>query len=443
MADLNIERVVDVQITRQTKTVTQAGFGTPGIIATFPDDYLGGTYGRFATYASLTEMTDAGWTATDAPYTAAQLVFSQNPKVSQVMIGRIDSTDADLATGLAAIENVTSDWYAFNYIHNSVGTLTFDTDFVTSNSIVVTVNGTAVTAVPFDTDNATTYSNLETQIETDIAGSSVTVDAVARTVVVVLETPGGVSTISAVVTGGASQPVGTATYSDRQVDYKAVAAWAETQKKIYMYSDDEADILNPAIDTDIASVIQGLNYDRTVSIYRGTSPDFFESAWMGETLPYDPGSQTWAYKTPAGVAVDNLSSGDANALDDKNCNYYVSIGGSDVTQTGKVASGEWIDIIRGIDWLEARMQEGVFTQLINNRKIPYTDAGITIVENAMREVLELAVQRDVLLSYEIEVPLRADIPTVDIANRTLQSISFSGILSGAIHTIIITGTVSY
>jgi hypothetical protein len=55
---------------------------------------------------------------------------------------------------------------------------------------------------------------------------------------------------------------------------------------------------------------------------------------------------------------------------------YTTRGGVNVTEDGVVASGEYIDIIRGIDWLESRLEVAIFTNLVNKRKIPYDDGGI-------------------------------------------------------------------
>jgi hypothetical protein len=97
-------------------------------------------------------------------------------------------------------------------------TTVFDADFVASNSIVATVNGVAVTAVVFDTDQATTMSNLEAQIEADISGAEATLTDTGgdnRTIAIFIK---GVSVVVTwAVTGGASQPGDTVTTSSAQI----------------------------------------------------------------------------------------------------------------------------------------------------------------------------------------------------------------------------------
>jgi hypothetical protein len=86
----------------------------------------------------------------------------------------------------------------------------YDADFVTGNSITFVVNGTAITPVVFDTDQATTLAALVAAVD-GLAGVSAT-SLAARTVNVEME-DGSTITVSSVVTGGASQATGTPTYS--------------------------------------------------------------------------------------------------------------------------------------------------------------------------------------------------------------------------------------
>jgi hypothetical protein len=439
--------IVQVIISRETQAVTQTGFGIPAIISEFLTSKTITTFVRHRYYGSLTEMTDDGWSSSDPEYEAASLIFSQNPKVSQIMIGRKDASDSTWADALTAIQIASSDWYTFMIIASSVATYTFDIDFVTGNNIDFTINGTAVTTVPFNTDNTTTYADIKTQIEADIANSSVTVNATAKTVLVEI-LDGGVTSASVVVTGGASQAVGTVTYQDED-DFKAAAAWAETQTKIFFYASSSAAIYDSGSTTDIAYYMKNLAYDRTVSIYHDAaqgdaSPSWIEAAWPGESLPYDPGSQTWAFKTLSGVAAYGLTSGERTAILDKNCNIYTETGGVNITENGKVASGEYIDIMRGIDWLTSRLQTEVFTNFVNSRKVPFTDEGITAIAGIVQGVLEEGASVGLLISESIEItaPKRADISSANLLARNLPDVEFTATLQGAIHNVEISGVVT-
>lgn len=234
-------------------------------------------------------------------------------------------------------------------------------------------------------------------------------------------------------------------------DVKAAAAWNETQKKIFFNSSFDVNILDGSDETDLAFFFKNLAYDRTVTMYHPDSQDgnvsggpaWMESGWPGETLPFDPGSQTWAYKTIAGVASYGLTSAQRTAALGKNCNVYTATAGVNITEEGKVASGEYIDIIRGLDWLESTLQTNVFANLVNKRKIPFTDEGAATVETAVKSALSEGVENTLIApGFIVTVP---KISTVSAANklaRNLPDVKFSAILQGAIHSVEIAGTVT-
>ena len=109
-----------------------------------------------------------------------------------------------------------------------------------------------------------------------------------------------------------------------------------------------------------------------------------------------------------------------------------------------------IDIIQGIDWIRARMQENIFQKLVNADKIPYTDAGVAIIEAQTRATLENAIKKGVIAPdpdkfdgepYLVQVPKVADVSANDKGNRLLPDITWQATLAGAIHRVTIQGRV--
>ncbi len=170
-------------------------------------------------------------------------------------------------------------------------------------------------------------------------------------------------------------------------------------------------------------------------------PDF---AWMGGQLPKDPGSITWWGKTLTGITPDVLTTTAVTNIKGKNCNIYETIGGVSVVHEGVVASGEFIDIIRGVDWIQARITENVFALMVNADKIPYTDPGVEMIKSEIQAVLEDAVDRGILVANTITItaPKVADVSSVDKANRFLPDVKFGATLAGAIHKVKIDGKLS-
>lgn len=229
-------------------------------------------------------------------------------------------------------------------------------------------------------------------------------------------------------------------------DFDDIAAWVEANKKLGFYWTTDADVPDATKTTDIASTLKGLAYDRAVVIWHptpATGADYPDAAWMGEGFPFDPGSSTWAYKTLKGVSPDNVS-GKETTLQNKNCNYYSEVGGVNITQEGKVASGEWIDIIIGTDWIEARLRESVYGAFVNIRKVPYDDNGIGMIKGLVKGVLCEAGNMGILQidSIEVTAPKYAEIPQADRIARKLPKVKFRALYQGAIQRVAIEGSIS-
>jgi Protein of unknown function (DUF3383). len=116
-----------------------------------------------------------------------------------------------------------------------------------------------------------------------------------------------------------------------------------------------------------------------------------------------------------------------------------------ITKLGTMASGEYIDIIRFIDFVAARMRENIFLRLATLNKIPFTDGGIAIVENEIRGVLNLGIAQGGFAADPaptVSVPRAVDVSAADKAARLLPDVRFSAVLAGAIHLVEIRGVVS-
>ena len=237
-----------------------------------------------------------------------------------------------------------------------------------------------------------------------------------------------------------------AAYTHAKADVLALAAVVETLSKIYGYSTDDADVITTAID-DVASSLAALGYDRTFGLYSDDGEEkYAECGWLGGQLPTDPGSITWKFKSIAGIAPDDTltPTQKTNALG-KSINTYTTIAGVAITEEGVMASGEFIDVMRGVDFMTARIQENVYASLVNLPKIPYTDKGVAIIESDVREILQLSIRQGILSNDPapvVTVPKVAEVLYANRAARLLPDVKFEGTLSGAIHKTQIRGVVS-
>ena len=173
------------------------------------------------------------------------------------------------------------------------------------------------------------------------------------------------------------------------------------------------------------------------------------SGCHGPLLCHRPGRKL------AAITADNLTETEYNAITKKNGNTFEKFRNVSITQNGKVAAGEWIDVIRFRDWLQEEIRTNEFYLLINSDKVPYTDVGIAMVETVLRKALEDGQAAGGIapteydedgnknLGYTIDVPLSSSITANQKASRVLKDVKFTARLAGAIHAIKINGSFTY
>lgn len=228
---------------------------------------------------------------------------------------------------------------------------------------------------------------------------------------------------------------------------KAAAAWVEANKKIYIADVSETEAITDAADGTQGTLddISALNYTRTAGVWHNRPSEMIAAAWAGDRLPLDAGSETWKYAQLAGVSAPSITSTQRTNLVNRSANFYETVAGVSIMSEGTTADGGYIDTRRGLDWIESDMSAGVFTALAGANKVPYTNAGIAIVEAQVRATLLRAVKRQIIAddpAFTVTVPRVADVSAIDKAARILRNVKFSATLAGAIHKVVISGVVS-
>lgn len=231
-----------------------------------------------------------------------------------------------------------------------------------------------------------------------------------------------------------------------ELDILEGAKAIESRFKLFFYKTSDINVRDNVADN-IAQQLKDKGYDRTIQFYIGDSASHPDAAWVGGQGGKDPGSITWIYKPLNGVTVDTLTETQIQNLIANNVNYYTSRGGVSITREGNVASGEFIDIMHGTDWITARIQENVYAALVNSGKIPYTNAGIDVVKSKIKQILFQAVNRNILVDepsrpLTVTAPDILAIPTNDKTQRILRNVKFSGFYTGAVHKVMIQGFLS-
>ena len=441
---MSLEDIISVSITAQTTTVSRLGFGTP-LIARFHNVIPS----VVREYKTLGALTDDGWPATDPAVLIATKILSQNPKPAKFKIGKRASAFTQVVT-FEVINVVEGYVYNFDIV---VGVTTTTINYVVLAAATPTTVAVALDAlINAVVGVSSTPAVGVITITTDTAGDLVDYVGVSDEpdnfqFKDITADPGIAADLTAIETADADGWYALLLDSNSEAEILAAAAFVEARKKIFICNTSDTDVVDNVVTNDVMSDLQSFSYARTAIIYsQARLLNWSGAAWSGNRLPSDPGSSTWAFKTLASVQVDgNLTGGQVSVVESKGGNVYRAIAGVNVTTFGITASGEYIDVTRFIDWLDARIKERIFGVLINNPKVPYTDSGVDLMRAQVLAQLNQGITAGGLAADPAPVvtaPLVKDIDPADKAARVLPDMFFTATLAGAIHQLVITGVLS-
>lgn len=417
-----ISDVVNVTVNVADTKITKAGFGIPLIFDLFT---VTGFTERVRTYNNLAAVL-VDFTATTKMYKCAAAIFAQDRAPTQIKVGRQDSGDASITTALGVINTEDSDFYCVVTPYKTKANLLLIAAWAETNQKIFLCNSEdadVITTVATDVATALKVYNRtgymwHHQSGVDVTGATYTI---ASSVVTIDQTAHGLKIGDPVTFLGSAGVL-----------------------KI-----DGDNIVGTVPDANTYTFITTLANQASATVNYFARYTFPEAAWVGLMLSSDPGSETWKFKTLTGVVpvprTSLTSTEEANALS-KNANLYTPLAGVGATHEGTMGTGRYIDIQRGIDWIEARIGEAVLTRLLNSPKIPYTDGGATILEGEIEKILDQAVNQNILGPllddsgdfYRITVPKVKDQSTTDRASRYFPGITAQAQMAGAIHSLAIT-----
>ena len=232
------------------------------------------------------------------------------------------------------------------------------------------------------------------------------------------------------------------------------ATGSSNTPKIYGLSSADAQTITPLTDPadDLFGKLQELGYIRTYPFWSANSDSVFpELAPLATNAIYQPGVTTYKFMQLTGVgnAADPVTGKDLRTarlgyIADRNASWQSRERGVDFVHGGKVAGGEWLDVIIARDWMNDRIESRLLTLLLNQvgGKIPFTPEGKQKVINVIDGVLQESVNLGILSGY-----IGTTIPEItsfeDQAHRILDQVKFTGFLAGAIHFINVSGKLTY
>jgi hypothetical protein len=436
---------VSITISQDSVGIARAGFGVPMILSATAN-----WVERIRFYSGLSEVAQDFASTSSAEYLAAQAIFSQSPRPERIAIGRsalpptqqytLAATARDSYTYTVGVEGDGVTSTEVSYTSDSSATLTeihtglvAALNAVAGNNYLAVLDGTPSNPFTVTADAAGEWFSISVK-PTDIAIAQTHAD------------PGVATDLAAIATEDSSWYALCTLYnSDAYV--KAAAAWVEANKKIYIFDINESEAVTDASDGTQGTLddLKTLGYARTMGAYYPEPAAMMAAAWMGRVLPLEPGSETWKFKSLAGVGATNLTSTQRTNVVNRNANSIETVAGVKVTFNGTTSDGDFLDVQRGLDWLEDDMSVRVMGMLAGLDKVPYTDAGVALIQAQVIASLQSAVAKGILTSDPapvVTVPKVANVSPSDKAARILPDVKFSATLAGAIHKVNITGVVS-
>lgn len=188
--------------------------------------------------------------------------------------------------------------------------------------------------------------------------------------------------------------------------------------------------------------------DRTFAIvYAGEDPGV-EGAVVGATAGLIVGSFTYKNIILKGIAPDPFTDAKIKEIHDAGAICIVRKAGDVVTSEGTVLSGEFADVIDGIDYVTRNIAYKAQKAFNNAPKLPFDNRGISQLEAVTIGVLKEAYKMGIIAEDDDKLPIYS----TDFAPRSMTSASdrkernykdgkFSFDPAGAIHYATINGTI--
>ncbi len=435
MSQLN--NIVNVDITVQSSRISRASFSAALLLAKTQ-----AFAGDAKAYTALADMVTDGFLTTDAAYLAAADYFSQENGAETLIIGRRAQTATLTVTAASTfLYSVTIGGVAYTFTSGSGATMA-----EIRTGLNAAINAATATHGYVAANVSTNQISLTP--ETGKVGANVT----TLSANLVLATTVVTTTIAADLTR--IQTANTDWYAivlvDRDnTDATSVATWVASASNphVFVYASADANIVDSSSETtSLAYSFKVAGYRRSWVFYHSLAATRYpDAALFGKILALEPGSYSVKFKSLDNMPVDELTDTQCANARAKYAMMFIAVAGRNILQEGVTAEGEFIDVIIFIDWLTSITTENVFLALSQPLKVPYTDAGIAVVEAAVRASVQSGVDAGGLAgdpAPTFTVPSAASVSPADKAARRLRNVRFTAKLAGAIHFVEINGFVS-
>lgn len=231
--------------------------------------------------------------------------------------------------------------------------------------------------------------------------------------------------------------------------YQKIYFPQSTQTAVALNVAGTSDTLTSAVDDLDAMLAAG--YTSVASAFHPRASDWLAAAEVGFWCPSVPGSENWRMKTLAGPTTGwgngtQYTGTQVTNITARNANYYYDIvpETSVVGGAGLIAAGSaYIDVVRYTSSFINDVQTRGANLLIQNDKVPYTDAGITSVEAVVRAAIQDGIAAGAIdpgsppgiAAPTVTSPTAGSASSANRAARNLAGLTASFTLAGAINKV--------
>lgn len=447
------DKVVDVTVELGTQPIDTVGFETPMFLAihnVFAE--------RVRVYGELDQLVDDGFAPGSPAHTFATKAFAGNFRPQYLMIGRQEFT---------------------NTVVDFSGKVNTDPDNPVSINVA---SGSYLTSVILSVTGASTPASLATDLASAINGDATLTTVMTATaaagIVTITAKPDGVFSVGRdagnyTLTNTSSETVSVAlpqvltandnwyfmsTEQHTNAAILGAAAYASANYKLHVYSTAD-ELVKTEGSNSIANQLKALQYDNTIGMYDPLADSAFsEGGIIGAMASNDPSyGDSIHLKTMDGVIAPTLSVGDRMAIWNQNLNFYRMINGVGSFYEGKCASGNYVDVVRFGHWLKFRTEESVFGYMSRRSNlglsVKMSDDDLPNLKAVMMNspINTGITNGSILTGYDtvnkvfydpvITIPLRANIPSNDLAARTLNNVKVELVYNTPLHFVKIRMTV--
>lgn len=246
-----------------------------------------------------------------------------------------------------------------------------------------------------------------------------------------------------------------------KADIEAIAPYIESVTPIsaFFYDTQDSDVLN-GVAGNVMETLQAAQYQRSIGQY-STTP-YAGAALMGIAMGLTTGNAnsayTLAYKSENGITVEPLTPTQVSTILGYNGNIFVNYGNTyNLLVQGTCADGTHFDELVNLDILTTNIQTAVMKVLTSSTKVPQTDAGVSLLTNAITspcndaltsgvlapgvwtgpDILSLSTGDTLTTGYAILADSVSNQSASDIAARKSPPIYVAVKLAGAIEHVVI------